>query len=278
MRGVIYMAWGENAIRQAHYSMMSLWDFERDMPVMVLGDEKAGRFYRRIHKVQFVQIDTDPFDPDGRMGFKFMAGRIKPLMAKLSPWEQTLYVDADSQFARSPQPGFDLLDRWDMAIACHSKGVGGTDWTNVLERDETAELLGSPHVLYHNSGMIFWRKSERIEALFDAWHQEWLIYQHWDEQVALLRALMKSDVVYRNLPISWNHHDSKKAYILHHQFGKGTARTEKSRVVIENVKNKKKIVKVEISPNVFVKCFEGDQEKTIEQYKRTKRKRRKAWN
>ncbi len=269
-KGVIYMAWGENAVKQAHYSMMSLWQYESEMPVMVLGDQQAGHYYERINKVTFQKVDVDPFNPDRKHSFKFLAGRIKPLMAKLSPWEQTLYVDADSKFKQSPQPGFDLLDRWDLAIACHTKGVGGTNWTNFQEREETSVLIGSPHVLYHNSGMIFWRKNERTDKLFDLWYDEWLIYEHWDEQVALLRALLKSDVVYRNLPLTWNHCDKKKAYILYHQFGSGFARTEKLNTVVEKVE-KIKIVKVELSPGVWVRCEEGKEQKILDQLKRGKR-------
>ena len=274
MRGVIYMAWGENAIRQAHTSMKSLWEFEPQMPAMVLGDETAKNYYKKISGVTFYNPGLNPFDKKGRVGFKFLAGRIKPLMAKLSPWEQTLYVDADTQFARSPQPGFDLLDRWDLALACHENGVGATsDWRNVPEREETSALLGSPHVLYHNSGMIFWQNNERTEALFDMWYEEWMIYQHWDEQVALLRALMKSDVVYRNLPLSWNHNNSEKSYIIHHQFGDGHARIEKGRASTLRQNNKKKVVKVEVSSGVWVRCHEGEESKLIKQHQRLTGKR-----
>jgi hypothetical protein len=225
-RGVMYMAWGENAVRQAHESMKSLWLFARSMPVMVLGDAQAGKHFAGVKGVTFHLVEIDPFDMRGKMGFKFLAGRIKPLMAKISPWDETLYVDADSLFVQSPLPGFERLGLWDMVIACHELGVGGTNWSNCTERDETAKLIGSPMVLYHNSGMIFWKKNDRTERLFDLWHEEWLKYQHWDEQVALLRALMRSEAVWLNVPISWNSNEHKDAYILHHWWGAGQARIE----------------------------------------------------
>lgn len=278
-RGVMYMAWGENAVRQAHESMMSLWLHEPKMPVMVLGDRETERLLRRCaprNDTTFHLVEMDPFDMRGRPGFKFLAGRIKPLMAKISPWDETLYVDADSLFKQSPSPGFERLKLWDLVIACHEKGVGGTDWSNCTERKETSKLIGSPMVLYHNSGMIFWRKNERTEKLFDLWSEEWLKYQHWDEQVALLRALMRSEAVYLNVPISWNSNERKDAYILHHWWGVGHARIEKGRRRPVGTKARhpafgnraRKLVKVELSPGCWVKCDEGDEEKVRAYFER----------
>jgi hypothetical protein len=274
-RGIIYMTWGENAIRQAHQSMKSLWNFETNMPVMVMGDEIAKRYFSRMKGVLFEPINQDPFDLGKKFGFKFMAGRIKPLMAKLSPWDQTLYVDADSAFVSSPMPGFELLDLgWDMAIACHKKEVAAEQWANCNERQASAKIIGSPLVLYHNSGMIFWRKNERTDELFDLWYEEWMKYQHWDEQIALLRALFRSKVAYMNLPLSWNSNIRKEAFILHHWFGEGYARTElKRKKTISTTPHRRDprpMVRVEIAPGRWVRCYKGDEEIVKERHKVTK--------
>lgn len=225
-QGVIYMAWGENAVQQTQTSIESLWVHEPGMPVMVLGDEQSGRYFDHDPRVTFHLEETDPFVSSGPMGHRFMAGRIKPLMAKLSPFDDTLYVDADTEFKNTPKPGFDLLDRWDMAIAETetrdlAAGVAGQE-----ECHKTAAEIGTPYILYHNSGLIYWRKNDRTRKLFDLWYEEWMRYQQWDEQVALLRALLRSDVMFLTLPYTWNCYHQEEAYIVHHQFGSGCARTE----------------------------------------------------
>jgi len=81
--GVMYMTWGENAISQAENSMRSLWHHDKNMPVMVVGDETAQAHFEGS-KVQFQLITIDPFNQEGPQGYKFMAGRIKPLLAGIS--------------------------------------------------------------------------------------------------------------------------------------------------------------------------------------------------
>lgn len=273
--GVMYMAWGDNAIRQADESMKSLWRFEKEMPVLVLGDHQAETYFLNNSKVNFVRVDIDPFDRRARKGFKFLAGRIKPLMAKISPFEKTLYVDADTKFKRSPQPGFDVLDRWDAALAeTETRDLSGGVAGNI-ECRKTAEEIGTPYILYHNSGMIFWRRNEKTMALFDLWSEEWLRYQGWDEQVALLRALLKSEVLFLTLPYTWNCYHKKDAYLVHHWFGGGQARIEMIQRIQARTGKKTtgfgqsegKLVKIELSPGRWVKCLEGDEGKVRAHYK-----------
>lgn len=266
--GVIYMAWGENAVRQAEESIWSLRRQERGMPVMVVGDEAAESHFLKVRQVQFQRVDVNPFNENRSKGFKFLAGRIKPLLAGISPWDQTLYVDADTCFKRSPMVGFSLLDRWDVVIAETQTRSLAPGVVGEKEARATAAEIGSEQILYHNSGMIFWRRNERTDRLFDLWSEEWLRYGDWDEQVALLRALIGSEAVFLTVPYTWNCHTSKEAHLLHHWFGAGNARTEMRRFSARSQQREaRKMVKVEIKPGRFVKCYAGDEEKVLEHYR-----------
>lgn len=265
--GVMYMAWGENAVSQAENSMRSLWHHDRNMPVMVVGDEKAQAHFAGS-KVQFQLINIDPFNHQGPQGYKFLAGRIKPLLAGISPFDRTLYVDADTYFKQGPKDGFELLDRWDLAVAetqtrSLDEGIAGHK-----ECVGTSTWLGTKQILYHNSGMIFWKKNERTVNLFKLWSEEWQKYKGWDEQVALLRALIRSDCMFLTLPHTWNCYTDSDSFLLRHWFGGGQARIEAKhhRFMPNQPRDTRKMVKVEIAPGRFVKVYQGDEEKAKKHY------------
>ena len=209
--------------------------------------------------VKSVQCNVDPFDDRNKKGYRFLAGRIKPLLYELSPFDLTLYVDADTYFQASPNEGFRLLDKWDIALAetqtrALAQGIAGQDECNA-----TADEFGTGLLLYHNSGMIFWKKNERVAALFKLWSEEWRRFGGWDEQVALLRALLRSEALYLTLPYTWNNSDPKECYMLSHWFGAGDARVDGVQRVrnlqpaMQKVKQNP-LIKIEIRPGQYVRC------------------------
>lgn len=279
-RGVIYMCWGDPATREAEASMRSLWKHAADMPVMVVGDKTAVRHFTNQPRVLAHLCGVDPFASQSMFGF--MAGRIKPLLAGISPFERTLYVDAETEFKVSPAIGFNLLDKWDLVIAeAETRSLGTTFPSNHHEADKTASWLKTSHILYHNSGMIFWRKNVATSRLFDLWSEEWLKYKGWDEQVALLRALLRSDVLFLNVPFTWNCRGPQGAFMLYHRFASRAARKYKGHAYTPRHTGPSNIparplVRVELAPGRFVRCHEGDEAKVREYFERmsgmTKRK------
>lgn len=281
-RGVIYMCWGEPAIREAKASMNSLWRHEPDMPVLVVGDGDAVRHFIGCERVMTIDCKVDPFSSQSLFGFK--AGRIKPLLAALSPFERSLYVDAETEFKQSPALGFELLERWDFVIAeAETRSLAATFSDNRNEAGETAAWLGTPHILYHNSGTLFWRRSEATSRLFELWSQEWQRYQGWDEQIALLRALLKSDVLFLNVPFTWNCRGPEGAWLVYHRFASKAARKYQAlhhpsppRKIGGSGRVMGGLVTVELSPGRYVKCRPGDEERVREHFERQKGPRAKC--
>lgn len=269
-RGIIYMAWGENAIAQAKQSIYSVRRFLPEMPVMVVGDADTVEALADDKSILSYVCQVDPFDADQKKGYKFLAGRIKPLLYEISPWEKTLYVDADTYFQRPPAEGFQLLSAWDMAIAetetrTLAEGIAGRE-----ECEATAAEFGSGLLLYHNSGMIFWRRNQRTKVFFERWSEEWRRFQGWDEQVALLRALLRTDVLFHTLPYTWNHSVLAECYLLTHWFGAGDARfdmQQRLREVRQATRQAQSpMMRIELAPGRFVKCREEDVDAVMERF------------
>lgn len=217
-QGVVYMVWGDKAARAAVISIGTLREVSPEMPVMIVGDHEAETIAHNLANVLVVRLDIDPFRIH-----TFLAGRIKPLLYDLSPWAQTLYVDADTKFRRVPDAGFALLKRWDFVVAETANRSLASEICGPREVRYSREMLGAQELLYHNSGMLFWKRNERVERLFELWSEEWLRFEGWDEQMALMRALARSDVMFLTVPFTWNTNFPSQAKLLFHDFGQRTA-------------------------------------------------------
>src|SRR4026209_1673111 len=90
--GIIFMCFGLKAGAAASRSIFSLRRLGYNYPVTVVGD-------RRVNGTEYREwIGESPFDLSQRDNFKFRAGRVKPLLYQCSPYDWTLYVDADCVF------------------------------------------------------------------------------------------------------------------------------------------------------------------------------------
>jgi hypothetical protein len=265
----MYMAWGPAAIEEAEASMQSLWK-RCSLPVMVVGDEAAAAHFAGRPRVTCAVVNVDPFDRTRRAKVQFLAGRVKPLLYGLSPWDQTLYVDADSDFVADPAMGFDLLGQWDFVLAETETRSLRDSIAGAEETLWTAQWLGTPHLLYHNSGMLFWRRCGAVERLMELWSEEWLRFEGWDEQVALLRALLRSDALYLTVPHTWNCRFTIKSALLHHRFGVGTARDVGAMVEQPPIEegDQNRMVRVQVGRRRWIQCRAFEAEVYRERYAR----------
>jgi hypothetical protein len=254
--------------------MASLWTRAPGLPVLVVGDQEAEAHFGGRPGVRCATLEVDPYDRTRAARVQFLAGRVKPLLYGLSPWDQTLYVDADSAFRADPALGFDLLERWDFALAETETRTLQDSIAGAEETLWTAQWTGTPHLLYHNSGMLFWRKHERVQRLFQLWAEEWARFEGWDEQVALLRALLRSEALYLTLPYTWNHRFGGKAVLLHHRFGVGAARqvgepgAEAAEGEAGDPEDPDRLVRVQVGPRRYVRCRAHEAEMYRERYRK----------
>jgi len=66
-----------------------------------------------------------------------------------------------------------------------------------------------------------------VQAVFDAWGEEWDKWQQWDEQLSLMRAMYRvgADVKIKYLDVDWNHPHRDQAEIIFHNYGRGPVRS-----------------------------------------------------
>ncbi len=176
-KGVCYVAYGANAVRECGMSIRALRQWH-DWPVTVIGEQV-------IDADQYIEFKQR--DNGGRWA--------KLNLDKLSPYEYTLYIDADTRPRGDLCKGLSSLRRgWDMAITT-SEHQGGNDYMwHIDERERRLTMLELGYQpLQLQGGMMFFRKCDRIHALFAAWRNEWVRWRDKD-QAALVRALARVPV------------------------------------------------------------------------------------
>jgi hypothetical protein len=102
----------------------------------------------------------------------------KTLLMRKTPYERTLFIDADT-FVVEPVPElFPLLDHFDCA-ATHEEYLN-TDWYRRYERSDIS--LGFPEF---NTGVFAYRRSDRMDSLLREWGDLYKAYleQKPDEQI-----------------------------------------------------------------------------------------------
>lgn len=186
-RGVIFVAYGVNAQREAASAVRSVRTWAPDLEIAVIGQHVNG-------------IDSVIHWPN-RDGY----GRdAKTSLYELSPFDQTLYLDADTRANADLMTGFRILDDgFDMVIVPSS--CRGSDWLWHLGPEErvTTREEHAGQLLTLGGGVIWFAKNERSEAVFRSWREEWLRWQGQD-QGALMRAYVKNPSRIWLLSRAWN--------------------------------------------------------------------------
>lgn len=200
-RGVIYVAYGEPAYAEARASIVSLKHHDPALSVTVIGD-------RRLLPERGIGFIYAPEEDIG--------GRWAKLNIDLtSPYDYTLYIDADTRVRQSVLTGFSILEAgWEFAIM-PSRHQHKNDWmwhVGEQERHMTENQLGP--VLALQGGVWFMRKTDAVHEFFAAWRKEWERFKQTD-QAPLLRALYKHPIKVWILGYPWN-----KGAIIEHRYGR----------------------------------------------------------
>lgn len=235
INGVVYIAFGEKAKAEVEKSIASIKDISISVPIASVGDAEIPGTY-------FTSWDNPPpFSGGGKLSFR--AGEVKPFLYKLSPFQNTLYLDADTIIKKDFTAGFDYLKENDICVSYHVKPTG-EPWyvdeifgnpklsppisdTSIKERDATQKMIGDRRMPFINTGVIFFRTSNATKAFFETWYEEWKIFSGWDEQMAAHRAIVRCpETKVMLLPPIWNQKYENEDTIISHHMGKRKARKE----------------------------------------------------
>jgi hypothetical protein len=224
-RGLVYLAVDDpEYLKCCAISVESVRRFGFADPITVFVDEVAMEAARRL------QVDSRAFSGcrftvlpcvnPGAKAPRFASRFWKTQIARLSPYQRTLYLDADT-LAIAPffdSPSFRQL--WDSEdilsgilvphvamvvdalrpvlseVYVDNNRVDADEWqstVNVVHPDQ-------PH---YNPGLMLWDKCNANVSLFDAWHAEWCRWRGNDE-LPLHRAISLMGAKVDPLPSAFN--------------------------------------------------------------------------
>lgn len=195
-QGVLYVAVGEKAGRECRTAVESL-RLHSDLDVMVAGDQPVeGTTFH-------------PFEDRGKPG-----RWAKVNLDKISPWDDTLFLDADTRVRKDISFGFRLLDLgWDFVMV-GSIPQGGDVLNHATDEERKVTLMEIPFDPYQlNTGVMWFRKTTRVKRFFAAWRDEWKRWRGID-QGAFLRALNRRPMAIALLGRPYN-----GGHVIEHRFG-----------------------------------------------------------
>jgi hypothetical protein len=227
--GMVYLAFGSSSAKGALVSYQSLLQLGVKIPVINIGTVS-------MPDIPLLPWNgRSPWHPEEGEG-KFYAGEIKPFLCDLSPFDYTLYIDADTEFYGSPIPGFERLAEFDILGREHEIKIRTAlswkeSWWSRRGIFNTIEYLGERAPLF-NTGVMFFRKTPDVRELFQDWYFEWLKYPVWDEQLALMRAIATHPEIKKGLlTVQWNGKERMQDQVIRHFFGSGRSRDGDPRAV-----------------------------------------------
>lgn len=226
--GVIYPVFGRQAQAACVKSLVSLRATNPGLEAVVVGDTPMFKYnMRRLHWPTGIPV----FNPAKPKRYQFLSGAVKPRLYGMSPFDRTLYLDADTIVHGDLAPGFAMLDEVDLLVTPHGPGHDldfyrgkGNPGRGRNELENTIREFGSGEELYWNTGVLFWRRCPAVEAMFILWLEEWQRYGAWDEQLALMRATRRvPELRVRILSTKWNAKRPTPGMVIEHQYGQGIA-------------------------------------------------------
>lgn len=200
-RGVIYCATTNDAyLEAALISAIALRQLEPALPITLISD----RLSLRQFPVSDYDITPRLILPDelGDQG-AFLSRSVKTQLWRFSPYQETLFLDADILPIKPIVALWDYLAQGDVAmVSDRNPTVDCCDHIAQIEKDYTLQFLPG-HTPQFNSGVMLWRRNSATQQLFYQWHQEWQHFKQQD-QLALVRAIHTTQMTVVQLPITYN--------------------------------------------------------------------------
>jgi hypothetical protein len=199
-RGVVYCgATNSTYLEAALISAMALRQQEPEIPITLISDQPLLKFLP-LHGHNI----TSKFLKPSKTGTRaFSSRQIKTRLNALSPYRETLFLDADILPLQPIHDLWSYLDHSDLAMVTDRLPmVMLCDHVALEEKTYTLQRLPGSTVQF-NSGVILWRDTLQVQILFQQWHEEWQKFQKHD-QLALVRALHNTQVAVTKLPRTYN--------------------------------------------------------------------------
>lgn len=198
--GFIYVASGKNFIAEAINSATSLRKFMPEAQIALITDGDDGFNHELFNQIVHLSTDLVGVAPTYRGYYQ----KIKGLSA--SPYQKTLFVDTDTQFADSVWELFSLLEDYDFAVAS-APYKAKIPSMSLIEFNQKYQQKNYLPTL--NTGVICYRKSSKMQQFFEEWEQIFVSNvpangEYYSDQTVFCKALAKSQVRHNILPTEYN--------------------------------------------------------------------------
>ncbi len=200
-QGVVYCVTHSNVyLEAALMSAIALRSLDPHLPITLISNQPLlEQLPLARHDISARYLDPQEFDAEDIFGSRLLKTRL----VALSPYQETLFLDADILPLRSVLPLWKYLQQADMAMAYDRlPTVALCDHVSAPEKTYTLQLVSGLAPQF-NSGVMLWRRNEAVEALFAAWEQQWQLFQKQD-QLALVRAIHQTQTPVKVLPKTYN--------------------------------------------------------------------------
>lgn len=178
-KGVVYVATGREYIEMAARSAISLKSHSPDLQTHVFTDCDIASY--------------DCFDGVTEITDPHFRSKIDCIPK--TPFERTLFLDADTRICEDISSMFELLDRHDIALA------------HAPARDKQWEKYGgeAPRIFsLMNSGVILYKRTGPVKEFFKAWKKAYIEKGLKRDEYSLREQLWASDLKLWVLPPEYN--------------------------------------------------------------------------
>ncbi len=200
-RGVIYCATNRTIFLEAALiSAIAFRQLNPEIPVTIVCDDST---YQNLALATCgIELVKAPIESDDH-SLAFVSRNLKTRLATITPYQETLYIDSDMLPLKPIDPIWSYLSTADFAMAVDRlPTIAQCDHIAPVERDYTMELLPGETIQF-NSGLMLWRSNAETKELFEQWQQEWQCFKKHD-QLAMVRALAKTQLQVAQLPVNYN--------------------------------------------------------------------------
>lgn len=174
----------------------------------------------------FNEVKEIPDECVNRNGFKSLI-RPKVCLYDLSPYEETIFIDADVMWFghKNPQDLFNEFSGIDFTIGCRSKNDLDTDPRLIwVLPNELKEKHNATDIYNLSSEFIYFKKTEKVKEFFDLakkyFDEPGVEYNRFNgsvpDELAFQIAMFYSDIKphkERFLPFYWEHFHKKNAHL-----------------------------------------------------------------
>jgi hypothetical protein len=202
-KGVLYIAFGDNFIKEVLLSAESVKRHNPDLPITLYSDRKVESEYiddNQIIEVRHIRAKVD--------------------YVHTSPYDETIFLDTDTIIDADITEMYGILEKYDFAI-CHDLARKRDNIINQIPEYKEIPYMFSEV----NPGVMVFRKCDAVMNFFALWRKYFYKYfNRWPyEQPTFRVALWKSDLNFYIMPPEYNirsKQNRQKQRNFHHQFGK----------------------------------------------------------